>query len=558
MGKGWPEHSPRSTAERHFASESVQSLPPVRVCTPPARGEGAVPRATYTSSSSEVSLERTPRAHAQHGPGRGAAQRPLQHWRSSPAGHDPGHLRLTGIDGQHAQGGFSCGGSMDFRTPQRTPRDSCHLASPAPAMCPQCPDSEARLAAARNAVVDLMQRLTEATEERDEALAAAEREWHLAELLRQELAAMPEHPQAQVASSCGHRSGGLRSSRIPDAADSPDRFDAEWEAAKRHLTMAGDVYLTPRSTFASPADRLQRRHTVGPALAASEAHYTPRQQLSPAQHSPVQQSSPPPLQQGSQSAAGTAKRRSPAQRRLDMDDGSCGGSSSQRLPRYGASAALAFEEAMLRSPPPAVTDPGLLQRLQALAAEAAEACSPPEGVAASGSTGGGSGRFGGREAAFGQAGASRRHRLSSVSQELPSWLADAEAVVGMRHAAGHHAAGIEGGSSSGGGDGDACLSSLGRQQQRPSSPLTQMQEAVLQLSAAAKCVRANTMPLSPAGSAGSSASATGQASSAAARVALKRARIDMLSAVRSLEFRSCEAQQLLSPSKLPLLAGNCA
>lgn len=103
MDKGWPEHSPRSTAERHFASESVQSLPPVRVCTPPARGEGAVPRATYTSSSSEVSLERTPRAHAQHVPGRGAAQRPLQHWHSSPAGNDPGHLRLTGIDGQHAQ-----------------------------------------------------------------------------------------------------------------------------------------------------------------------------------------------------------------------------------------------------------------------------------------------------------------------------------------------------------------------------------------------------------------------------------------------------------------------
>lgn len=36
--------------------------------------------------------------------------------------------------------------------------------------------------------VCLAQRLTEATEERDEALAAAEREWRLAELLRQELA----------------------------------------------------------------------------------------------------------------------------------------------------------------------------------------------------------------------------------------------------------------------------------------------------------------------------------------------------------------------------------
>jgi hypothetical protein len=34
----------------------------------------------------------------------------------------------------------------------------------------------------------MLQRLTDATEERDEALAAAQREWRLAELLRQELA----------------------------------------------------------------------------------------------------------------------------------------------------------------------------------------------------------------------------------------------------------------------------------------------------------------------------------------------------------------------------------
>lgn len=371
-------------------------------------------------------------------------------------------------------------------------------------------------------------------------------------------AGMPEHPQAQVASSCGHRSGGLRSSRIPDAADSPDRFDAEWEAAKQHLTAAGDAYLTPRSSFASSVERQRRRHTAGAAPAASEAYYTPRQQLSPAQHSPVQQRSPPPSQQGSQMAAGATKRRSPTQRRLDMDDGSSG----QRLPRYGASAAPAFEEARLRSPPPAVADPGLLQRLQALAAEAADACSPPEGVAASGGTGGGSGRLSRREAALGQAGAGRRHRLSSVSQELPAWLADAEPAVGIPPGAQCHVAGIASGSNGTGGDCDACLSSLGRRQQRPSSPLTQMQVAVQQLSAAARRVRAHTMPqaavpLSPSGSAGSCASATGQASSAAARVALKRARMDMLSAVRSLEFRSCEAQQLLSPSKPPLLANDC-
>lgn len=37
-------------------------------------------------------------------------------------------------------------------------------------------------------VMDLMHRLTDATEDRDEALEAAAREWQLAELLRQQLA----------------------------------------------------------------------------------------------------------------------------------------------------------------------------------------------------------------------------------------------------------------------------------------------------------------------------------------------------------------------------------
>lgn len=201
MGKGWPAASPRSTVDRHFVSDSVQSLPPVRVCTPPARGEGAILRGNYTSSSSEVSLERTPRDFAAYGSGRYALPRPLPHWHSAPA-EDPGHLRATGSDAQHAQvllgwqccvshvpvvlcqvqfrtqlsrcrhltliaqsdqwsimlqGGHSRSGLADFQTPQLTPRSSCPSASTAAASCPQCPDSEARLAAARDAVVDLMQ-----------------------------------------------------------------------------------------------------------------------------------------------------------------------------------------------------------------------------------------------------------------------------------------------------------------------------------------------------------------------------------------------------------------
>lgn len=43
-------------------------------------------------------------------------------------------------------------------TPQHTPRSTlCSDGSAAAACCPLCPDSEARLAAARDAVVDLMQ-----------------------------------------------------------------------------------------------------------------------------------------------------------------------------------------------------------------------------------------------------------------------------------------------------------------------------------------------------------------------------------------------------------------
>lgn len=102
MGKGWLGTSPQSMADRQFVSDSVQSLPPVRVCTPPARGEGAILRGNYTSSSSEVSLERTPRDYALYGAGRYAAPRPLPHWHSAPA-EDPGHLRAAAGEAQHTQ-----------------------------------------------------------------------------------------------------------------------------------------------------------------------------------------------------------------------------------------------------------------------------------------------------------------------------------------------------------------------------------------------------------------------------------------------------------------------
>jgi hypothetical protein len=109
MGKGWAAASPRSTADRHFMLEPGQSLPPVRVCTPPARGEGAMLRGNYTSSSSEVSLDRTPLYQAA-APGpchHAAAAQRLMHWHSAPA-EDPGHLRPAESGAQTAQVRRAC------------------------------------------------------------------------------------------------------------------------------------------------------------------------------------------------------------------------------------------------------------------------------------------------------------------------------------------------------------------------------------------------------------------------------------------------------------------
>lgn len=469
-------------------------------------------------------------------------------------------------------------------------------------------------------------------------------------------AAIPDHPQAHVASSCGRPSGGLRSSRIPDA-NSPDRFGAvsiydctdcirhfigsvrktqhtiympskvcflpsyfftlhwqslfkqihrtcicskDWEAAKRDLAAAGDLHLTPRSSMVSPEQRQRRRHTVGTPAAASEAYYTPAQQLSPAAHGPL----PPP-----QGSAG--RQRSPVQRQLVMDGAVAGGSAaaaawwqspsgSPPAAPYPSPAFREFPEAVFRvasgelaaaearaaalerqpssagsfiaqllspegggnaadrvSPqlPQAARAAAesqiaavahansLLQRLQSLASEAADASrlSCGEVPLAHGSSSG--------AGQTPQPSRCRRSRLSTASREPPTWaLGDGSADAASCNLP--QALRLIANS------GDACLSSLGRRPPRPDSPLAAMQDAVAQMSATARRVRASTaLPadgqLSPAGS---GCSPTGLDGSAAARVTLKRAKMDMLSAARALAARSSEAQRLLSPVQPPLLS----
>mmetsp|Transcript_4833 Transcript_4833/g.13899 ORF Transcript_4833/g.13899 Transcript_4833/m.13899 type:complete len:722 (+) Transcript_4833:254-2419(+) len=94
------------------------------------------------------------------------------------------------------------------------PSSVCVARPSSAASCIQCPDSEAKLAAARDAVVDLLSRLTEATEERDEAVERAHREWHLAELLRRRLASSPGCRDALLAAEGGRLPIKMRSSRI--------------------------------------------------------------------------------------------------------------------------------------------------------------------------------------------------------------------------------------------------------------------------------------------------------------------------------------------------------
>lgn len=85
MAKGSHHSSPRSTADRYLTSESAQSLPPVRVCTPPAHGEGSILRAIYTSSSSDAS-DRTPPRRQRAATGDGSLEHEtLPHWHSLPA-----------------------------------------------------------------------------------------------------------------------------------------------------------------------------------------------------------------------------------------------------------------------------------------------------------------------------------------------------------------------------------------------------------------------------------------------------------------------------------------
>jgi len=183
----------------------------------------------------------------------------------------------------------------------------------------------------------------------------------------------------------------------------------------------------------------------------------------------------------------------------------------------------------------AIAADGLLLRLQELAAQAADASRP---------SGGGGGRrcsSGGRPLADGGVRPhGRRHRLSSISQERPDWLgADtADAAVVSSAAA-------------------ATAVSLRRRPPSDSGPLAKMHAAVAQLDAAAARLDARSAAGSHAGLPAASVpvSLAGGAedellAAAATRVALKRARMDMVAAVRTLACRQAETMRLLSPSKL--------
>jgi hypothetical protein len=482
-------------------------------------------------------------------------------------------------------------------------------------------------------------------------------------------AATPDHPQAHAASSCGRPSGGLRSSRIPDA-ESAEHFDADWQVgalfwtvfrrgvvgmiygmpsqfarmqgnilndecvptyqtAKRDLAAAGDALLTPRSSVASPTWRQQRRHSLEAASAghaASEAYFTPWQQPLP------QQAHTLPVQ-GPHSSNG--ERRSAVQRQLLMDscrqgDGAAAavdpaagpwplqamhsGSPPAAASRASAfyapaqrvhSAELAAAEAradaleqklscagsfiaQLLQPrgsgsvdagraadsqrrrhrhsnaawpaSAAADDDGLLHRLHALAAEAADVSRPAVDGAAPSRSGSISSRPSLQQHQLGKQ-HGRRSRLGTASRELPPWTLEPGAAAGSALPA-----------APGADDPDTCVGSGAHQQQRPGSPLAAMQEAVQQMGAVARRVRAAVQnpagvrptaaaaggraPALPGGpcSAGRDVrAATGLDGPGAVRTALVHARMDMAAAAHALAARGAEAQRLPSPFSPPLL-----
>lgn len=401
------------------------------------------------------------------------------------------------------------------------------------------------------------------------------------------------------------------------------------QTAKRDLASAGDAFLTPRSSVASPTWRQQRRHSLEAASATeapSEAYFTPSQQPLP------QQARTLPMQDPRSS---NGKRRSAVQRQLLMDsycqsDGAAAaanpaagpwplqamhsGSPPAAASRASAfyapaqrvhSAELAAAEAradaleqklscagsfiaQLLQPQgsgsvdagcaadsqrrrhrhsnaewpasAAADDDGLLHRLHALAAEAADFSRPADDGAAPSRSGSIGSRPSLQQHQLGRQ-HGRRSRLGTMSYELPSWAVEPNAAAGSALPA-----------APGADDPDTCFSSGAHQQQRPGSPLAAMQEAVQQMGAVARRVRAavhtpagvcpteaatrgraSALPGGPCSAGRDGRAATGLDGPAAARTALVHARMDMAAATHALATRSAESQRLLSPFSPPLL-----
>ena len=105
------------------------------------------------------------------------------------------------------------------------------------------------------AQVDLLSRLTEATEERDEAVEQAHREWQLAELLRQRLASSPGSQDATLAAEGGRLPSNLRSSRI-------GHLQSPQTKPPRQLQQSGQTSHrgSPARTGSAASEHLCSRH----------------------------------------------------------------------------------------------------------------------------------------------------------------------------------------------------------------------------------------------------------------------------------------------------------
>ena len=399
------------------------------------------------------------------------------------------------------------------------------------------------------------------------------------------------------------------------------------QAAKRDLAAAGDAFLTPRSSIASPVRQQQRRHSLEAASAAEaayEAYFTPLQQLSPprASHLPVQQcrvssdrqrsavrrqllmdschqrhtaataavdAADPwllhTLHSGSPLAATSTASAfyQPAQREhsaelaaaearadaLEQKLSSAGSFSAELLlpqasrsvPAGRAPSSQSRRESIAGWPATAAAgDEGLLHRLQALATEAADVSRPADGRDSPPRS---SSSRSSQQQQQQQHGRPRgcRSRLSTTSCELPPWSLKPGAAAGSTSPA---VAGGDGPNTSG--------SNEAASRQRPGSPLAAMQQAVQQMGAVARRVRAATqnpvgerptataagscaltLPGSHCGARRDGCAATWPDAPTEARTALLHARMDMAAAAQALAARSAESERLASPYGPPML-----